>query len=145
MPDPIGATGATPLTGPQPGLDPSLTEPPDQFGQDTFLKLLVAQLKYQNPLDPMDGSEFMAQTAQFTTVEKLTELTDQLGESLANDRLGTATGMLGRQVTFTGDDGNPTSRLVTGVRLEPAGPVLLLDDGSQIGLGRIDQVGTAPS
>ena len=39
--------------------------------QDTFLKLLVAQLKYQDPSNPADSTQFLAQTAQFTQVEKL--------------------------------------------------------------------------
>ena len=45
-----------------------------QLDENTFLKLLVAQLKYQNPLQPTDPSTFMAQTAQFTQVEKLNQL-----------------------------------------------------------------------
>ena len=44
---------------------------PQTAGKDMFLKLLVAQLKYQNPMEPVDSSQFMAQTAQFTMVEKL--------------------------------------------------------------------------
>ena len=43
----------------------------DQMGKDMFLKLLVAQMKYQDPANPASSSEFMAQTATFTQVEKL--------------------------------------------------------------------------
>jgi Flagellar hook capping protein - N-terminal region len=55
-------------------LNKPTTEPNDRLGKDAFLQLLVAQLKYQNPLSPMDGTEFVAQTAQLTMTEKLSEL-----------------------------------------------------------------------
>src|SRR5919197_869564 len=92
-----GATGAAAGTGG--------TERPDQFGKDTFLKLLVAQLKYQNPLSPTDGAQFMAQTAQFTMVERLEDLATQSTELLAAARAQSATAMVGRRVTATGQDG----------------------------------------
>ena len=53
-----------------------------QLGTDAFLKLLVAQLKYQNPMAPSDGTARLQQTAQFTTVETLKEISE------ANQRLG---------------------------------------------------------
>lgn len=128
------------------GLDPSLVQGQDEFGsKDTFLKLMVAQLKYQNPLEPMDSSAFMAQTAQFTSVEKLTELTNKLTESLVNDRMGTATGMIGRTVTFTGTDGGTTTAQVTGVKFSASGPLLVLADGSEVGMGQIESVAMPPA
>src|SRR5688500_15735757 len=52
----------TPTAGP---IDGATTQTdPQTIGKDTFLKLLVAQLKYQNPMEPVDSSQFMAQTAQ---------------------------------------------------------------------------------
>ena len=49
----------------------------DQMGKDVFLKLLVAQLKYQDPSNPADSSQMMSQTATFTQVEKLEEIAKQ--------------------------------------------------------------------
>lgn len=57
-----GATSTTPLT------DRS------ELGQDAFLKLLVTQLQHQDPLNPLDDTEFIAQLAQFSSLEKLTEM-----------------------------------------------------------------------
>lgn len=123
-----------------PTVDPSLLNQPTGFDQDMFLQLLVAQLKYQNPMEPMDSSQFMAQTAQFTTVEKLEELTSQIAESLSNDRMGTATGLIGRNVTFVRADGNTATAEVSSVRFEATGPKLILSDRSEIGMGEIQQV-----
>lgn len=77
----------------------------DELDKDAFLKLLVAQLRYQDPMKPSDPGEFMAQTAQFTTVEKLDLLTKQ-GES-TNRALGlsAAANLIGRNVTWIGEDG----------------------------------------
>jgi flagellar basal-body rod modification protein FlgD len=100
---------------------------PDQMGKDTFLKLLVAQLKYQNPLSPADGSEFMAQTAQFSMVEKLEELSKQTTQMLNGERMQAASSMIGREVAWKDADGNDKSGVVSGVRLDAAGPVLRVD------------------
>jgi flagellar basal-body rod modification protein FlgD len=55
---------------------------PDQMGKDVFLKLLVAQMKYQDPSNPASSSEMMAQTATFAQVEKLDLLATQNGALL---------------------------------------------------------------
>ena len=46
----------------------------NEMGQDEFLKLMIAELNNQNPLDPQDNGEFIAQLAQFSTVEGLDKL-----------------------------------------------------------------------
>jgi flagellar basal-body rod modification protein FlgD len=54
-----------------------------QVGTDTFLKLLVEQLKHQDPLNPQDGAAFVAQLAQFNSLEQLMSINARLGELLA--------------------------------------------------------------
>ena len=54
-----------------------------QVGADTFLKLLVEQLKHQDPMAPQDGAQFLAQLAQFNSVEQLMSINDKLGQLLA--------------------------------------------------------------
>lgn len=85
----------------------------NELDKDAFLKLLVAQLKYQDPLAPSDPAEFMAQTAQFTTVEKLDMLTKQ-GES-TNRALGlsAASSLIGRTVSWFDEDGTVASGKVS--------------------------------
>ena len=101
----------TPTSGTAPGLPVAkLLAPPtpvagtvaktpgEQMGKDTFLKLLVAQLKYQNPLEPTDSAAFMAQTAQFTVVEKLDALTKNNAELLSTNRALSASSLIGQSV-----------------------------------------------
>lgn len=56
------ATTSSPATGPK------------ELGQDEFLKLLVTQLKYQDPLKPLENQDFIAQTAQFSQLSQMTDL-----------------------------------------------------------------------
>ncbi|MGD9332376.1 MAG: flagellar hook capping FlgD N-terminal domain-containing protein [Desulfobacterales bacterium] len=56
---------------------------PDALGRDDFLNLLVTQLQYQDPLNPMDSTDFTAQLAQFSSLEQLTNVNDQLVELTA--------------------------------------------------------------
>ena len=113
--------------------------PTNAMGKDTFLKLLVAQLKYQNPLSPTDGTEFMAQTAQFTVVEKLEELSKQNAELLSANRSLGASALIGRSVVSTALDGSDVVATVTGVRLGPGGPVLMTGD-TEVPLSGVKEV-----
>jgi flagellar basal-body rod modification protein FlgD len=107
---------------------------PEQFGKDTFLKLLVAQLRYQDPTSPTDGAEFLAQTAQFTVVEKLEELAKTNAELLSAERMTTATSLIGRTVSYTNSEGKEATGVVTGMKTSPLGPVLKVgSDEVQVG------------
>src|SRR5437867_11429813 len=85
--------------------------------KDTFLKLLVTKLKYQNPMSPTDGTQFLQQTAQFTMVEKLEDLATK-SDSLLKAQQGTeAIGMLGQKITATGTGGTDITGIVSGMRV----------------------------
>ncbi len=78
----------------------------DAMGKDEFLKLLTVQLKYQNPLDPMQNTEFLAQLAQFTSLEQLMNMNGNLQanflmtQSLNNS---SATGFIGKTLRASGN------------------------------------------
>ena len=104
------------------------------LGKDDFLKLLVAQLKYQNPLSPQDSSQMMAQSAQYAMVEQLTQLSSSTTELLSEQRWTSATSMLGKTITWstTGADGTSVSKtgVVSGVKAgsSTTAPTLLVGD-----------------
>ena len=72
-----------------------------ELGKDAFLQLLVTQLKNQNPLDPQDNSEFVAQLAQFSSLEGITTLNDTvsgLASSYSSSQALQASSLVGRSV-----------------------------------------------
>jgi len=73
---------AAPSTGANDKTD--TTEKPGSLGKDAFLKLLVTQLQHQDPTKPQDESEFIAQLAQFSSLEQLTEIADGVERLVAN-------------------------------------------------------------
>lgn len=109
---------------------------------EQFLKLFVSQLKYQDPLNPTGGEEFLSQTAQFSTVEQLVNLNRKVSDY--QDSMGllgrsTAAAFVGRTVTAHVEDGEGGSLEVRGrvtrVEYGAGGRVDLgLDDGSSVPL-----------
>jgi len=136
------ATNPPPTTGPTEGATGQLD--PQTIGKDTFLKLLVAQLKYQNPMEPVDSSQFMAQTAQFTMVEKLQAMAAQTDALVAGEASQRAAGLLGRQVTYLDGKGAEQTGVVTGTRFGADGPVLRLGT-TEISLNDVREVTLAPT
>ena len=121
----------------------SARTPQKALGQADFLKLLTVQLQSQDPMKPMEDTSFMAQMAQFSSLQQSSEMAKDIS-SLHNDfALQSATGMLGRQVTL-----NTTNGLVTGlVQSVDAsnGSVNLNVDGTAYPLSKVVGVAPAPT
>ena len=115
--------------------------------KDTFLKLLVAQLRYQDPDKPADGTQFVAETAQFTTVEKLTDLaTAQQSMLTAQLQLG-ATQMVGHEISYVDKDGKTRTGVVTAATVNGSTPSVKVGD-TDIALSSVQEVrntGTTPA
>lgn len=99
-----GVTGGAPAAAGQP-------RPGATMGKDQFLQLLVTQLRHQDPMNPADPKDFAAQLAQFSTLEQLINLGDQLKIMTAADRVmiellngNSAVSVLGRDVLAPGDE-----------------------------------------
>jgi flagellar basal-body rod modification protein FlgD len=119
----------------------STVQRPDQMGKDIFLKLLVAQMKYQDPANPASSSEFMAQTATFTQVEKLEEIAAQNAAMLVLQEASTAGAMVGRSATYTDTDGSPVTGKITAVRLAQQNQeAVAVIGGKEIPVGRITEL-----
>ena len=115
------------------------TAPKKELGKEDFLLLFTAQLKAQNPLKPMDSTEFTSQMAQFSSLEQLTNINTNLNNlllfqnSLQNV---SATGMIGKRVAIANDE----IHTVTGVKFENNQTYLKLDNGNNIQLGDVKQI-----
>ncbi|RYF69033.1 MAG: flagellar hook capping protein [Comamonadaceae bacterium] len=72
--------------------------PSQALGLEDFLKILLTQLNYQDPLKPMDNQEFMAQMAQFTSLEQTQRLNDKIDQLITNQAALQSVGLIGRAV-----------------------------------------------
>ncbi|MDI7863422.1 flagellar hook assembly protein FlgD [Rhizobiaceae bacterium n13] len=131
MVDPVSATrtGYTP--------DVSATDSANDakdatLNYESFLKLLVAQLKNQDPTEPMDASQQMAQLATFSQVEQTIKTNSNLESLLQRTSLQEASSVMGK--TVTSEDGEITG-VVTSVQLYTDGIVATLDTGDKLVIG----------
>jgi flagellar basal-body rod modification protein FlgD len=121
----------------------------DANDKDMFMKLLVAQLKYQDPNSPTDSNAYMQQMATFSQVEKLGQLVDAQKTAQSWQERLSAESMVGRQVTGTSvgstDQASHTG-VVVGVSFPTdSSPQLTLADGTTIAIGdvtKVEQQGT---
>jgi flagellar basal-body rod modification protein FlgD len=128
----------------------------DEFGKDTFLKLLIAQLKYQDPTNPADSTTFLAQTAQFTTVEKLSDLATAQQDLLKSQQQLGASNLIGRTISYQladkehlDKDGNPTMVSKTGVvgsvSFIGSTPTLAVGTDRDVALSSVTEVTDTPT
>jgi flagellar basal-body rod modification protein FlgD len=83
------------------------TQASDSMGKDDFLTLLVAQLQAQDPLNPMDSTDFTAQLAQFSALEQLQNVNTNLGTLGTSQAIQTNAGavdFIGKQITALGNE-----------------------------------------
>ncbi len=113
----VGAVIATPqTTGSTTEVDRAL------MGKDTFLKLLVAQLQNQDPLEPMDNKDFIGQLSQLNSAEQLTTLNDNFSDFLQSQAIAQASGMIGKTVQINVLGGTTVSGTVSRVVIKDAIP-----------------------
>jgi len=86
------------------------------LGKDAFLTLLVAQMKYQDPMNPTSDKEFLAQLAQFTSLEQLTNINtgiEKLTTATNQQQMFSAAGFIGKEVKAEGDSLSKTGDTVS--------------------------------
>lgn len=96
---------------------------PAAFGLQDFMKILLTQLTYQDPLKPMDNQQFMSQIAQFTTLEQSQQLNNKIDRLLSIQAATQSIGLIGKTVDVNGASG-PFSGVVTALSLSTGDPQL---------------------
>lgn len=114
------------------------TREDEVLGRDAFLKLLVAQLKNQDPLNPVDNQQFVAQLAQLQSLEELRSLGEALRVMADLMVASQAGGMLGRRVRAMTSWGE-VNGFVESLRLEH-GRILLSTDAGEVDLQDVVEV-----
>ena len=113
-----------------------------ELGEDAFLKLLLAQLQNQDPLKPMEDKEFIAQLAQFNSLNQLTQMNKTLEELVTSLALGQGGSLIGKAVSGQVENGETITGLVSGLRLSN-GKVLLDVEGKSMPIETLRSVTSA--
>lgn len=109
------------------------------LGKDEFLKILVAQIKNQDPMKPLEDKEFIAQMAQFTSVEQLMNMSAELKE--LKNSLGFTATLIGKSIEWEtasadGSEGVIKNGTVDSISMK-SGESFAVVDGEEILIGRI--------
>ncbi|PYZ98023.1 flagellar hook assembly protein FlgD [Alteribacter lacisalsi] len=115
--------------------------PAGDLDKDAFLKILITQLQNQDPLNPMEDKEFIAQMAQFTSLEQLTNINRAVEELGAgkSQTLSDYSHMIGRQVQYD-DEHSPGSGIVTAVSLKDGRSTLIVDGVQRISPDQVTRI-----
>ena len=116
----------------------------NDLGSDDFLRLLIAQIRNQDPLEPVGNDELLNQIASIRDIELSTTLTESLRSLSGQQRFASASSLIGQFVSGRPDEsGLSQEGVVVGVRFTEQGePILQLAGGGEL---PIDQVGTIQS
>ncbi len=91
--------------------------------QEDFIRLFLSQLQFQDPLEPVDNREFLAQLAQFSSLEQSRQTSENTESMLAMNSASQALGLLDRDVEVQ-NAGVSSTGTVTAIRFTPTGPEL---------------------
>ena len=133
------------MIGPVDGNSASSPQPSALGALDgnAFLKLMIAQLKYQNPFQPMDTTAMMQQTSALTSVQTLQDMSALQKTMLGMQEAATANGFIGKQVTATDASGSTLTGIVGNVTYTATGPLLKVG-GTDVPMADITQASNAP-
>ncbi|MEZ2329412.1 flagellar hook assembly protein FlgD [Mesorhizobium sp. RCC_202] len=98
----------------------------------SFLKLLIAEMKNQDPTKPMDSTQYVAQLATFSQVEQSVQTNTKLDQIMSSSALSQADAIIGRSITSA--DGKTTG-IVASVTLASTGLIAVLQDGTKVPVG----------
>ncbi len=131
----MNVTSATDTAGKTSSTGSTTATSSNSVDYNTFLKLLIAEMKNQDPTNPMDTSQYMSQFAQLSSVEQAMQTNTKLDSLLASQSLSQADGLIGKTVSFTDSTGASFSGKVASISINSNGSIATLDDGTKVAVG----------
>lgn len=114
------------------------------LGKDDFLKLMTTQLRRQDPMNPVDDTAFLAQMAQFTSLEQLTNIGVATTQALHAQGVSQALQLAGQSVDYVDADGNTHTGVVDSVVFDRGIPFLTISGVPGISPGAVSAVHGPP-
>lgn len=84
--------------------DSVLSDPTLGLGKDAFMNMLLAQIRYQNPLEPVSNTDFIAQLAQFSSLEAMQNMQATMKDQAATTALSAGASLIGREIKINGPE-----------------------------------------
>jgi flagellar basal-body rod modification protein FlgD len=111
------------------------------MGKDDFMQLLVAQLKNQDPMKPMDDKEFVTQLAQFSALEASQKMTETIEALSASEMIVQAATLIGKQATAKLPTGETVTGVISQVKIQDGKPIAVIN-GKDVDTSLITQIGS---
>ena len=131
----MNVTSATDTTGTQSTSNTSSTSSSNMVSYNTFLQLLIAEMKNQDPTNPTDTAQYMSQFAQLSSVEQAMQTNSKLDALLSSQSLTQADSLIGRTVSFTDATGESFTGKVASVAINSDGAIAILENGTKVAVG----------
>ena len=112
---------------------------------DDFIKMMITQLQYQDPMEPAKNQELLAQMSQIGQLQSNTAMQETLKGITLQNQIGSAGTMIGKMVQGLDDAGDEIEGVVTSVRIEDQKVFLELDNGKTLPMDRVTAVAAAPT
>ncbi|MGM0409707.1 MAG: flagellar hook assembly protein FlgD [Bacillota bacterium] len=113
----------------------------DELGKDAFLELLTTQLKHQDPLKPMDNTQFVSQMAQFSSLEQMNNMNDTLGKFLQTQKIADGASLIGKTVESVNEEtGEKIQSKVSEISFEDGKVFAKLENGSKVNVDGITRL-----
>ena len=133
-------------------VSPVSTAPPNTVASkkkdlktEDFIKMMITQLQYQDPMEPAKNQELLAQMSQIGQLQSSTQLQETLKGLALQNKIGSAGTLIGKMVRGLDDAQEPAEGLVTSVRVEGNDVFLELDNGKRVGLGSVTEIAQKPA
>ena len=101
--------------------------PSPTLSQNDFLKLLVAQMTSQDPMNPTSDTQMAAQLAQFTSLQQSGTMSNNIATMMSQQQLLAANGMLGKNVMLQVDPSHTTTGVVQSVQMQGSNPQIVVN------------------
>jgi len=105
-----------------------------------FIKMMITQLQNQDPTQPVKNEELLAQMSQISQLQSSTTLTSTLQDLTTQNQIGSASSLIGKVVSGLDGQEDPVTGLVTSIKVAGGNVNLQLDNGKELGLGKVTDI-----
>ncbi len=116
-----------------------------QLKPTDFIKMMITQLQNQDPLQPEQSDQLLAQMSQIGQLQSSTMLQQSITGMALQSQIGSAGNLIGKSVTGLDDNNNPASGLVNSIHVQDNSVYLELDNGKSLAMGRVTNIAPGPS